>query len=158
MALTFSDLQQSVGKSMADLCPNKFFTPAQSHCAHYVSHMLDLKLGILCGDMTYAKRRTGASIRVDEIYNRLHLKGPWEEKPDFSTGLLIFVIAAENMINGTMTRVSQKHVGIHYGNKVFNFSNTQHRVVADQTVDSFHSKFKAAYAPGNICLYYGVAP
>ena len=34
-------------------------------CAHFVSHALGLKIGMLCGDMKYKSRGKGASIRVN---------------------------------------------------------------------------------------------
>lgn len=57
-----------------------------------------------------------------------------------------------------MLNVPQKHVGIHFGGKVYNFSNSQHKVVADASVEAFHAKFKKAYSGGDISLFYGLAP
>ena len=64
----------------------------------------------------------------------------------------------DNVVNNLMAPVPQKHVGIHYGGMVFNFSNSQSKVVADNSVEAFHSKFKSAYAGNDISLYFGVAP
>lgn len=155
--LSTSSLQSHVGKSIDEICANGFSSPTQNHCAHFVSHALGLKLGMLCGDMLFKTKGTGASIRCDEIYNRLKTKGPWEERPKYDQGLLIFVLSAKNILGGTMLNVPQKHVGIHFDGKVYNFSNSQHKVVVDATVDAFHAKFKALYAGGDISLYYGVA-
>lgn len=158
MPITLNTLQGYVGKPISDICSNGFSASSQNHCAHFVSHALGIKLGMLCGDMTYATRKTGASIRCDELYNRLALRGKWEDRPAMADGLLIFVLSAANIVNGQMSAVPQKHVGIHYGGVVFNFSNSQHKVVADATVDAFHKKFKNSYAGNDISLYYGVAP
>lgn len=76
---------------------------------------------------------------------------------EIDQGLLIFVLAARNVVGNTMLNVPQKHVGIHFDGKVYNFSNSQHKVVVDATVDAFHAKFKALYAGGDISLFYGVA-
>jgi hypothetical protein len=57
-----------------------------------------------------------------------------------------------------MANIPQKHVGIHYGGRVFNFSNSQHKVVVDPTVAAFHAKFKRVYAGNDISLFFGVAP
>ncbi|NML16547.1 hypothetical protein [Azohydromonas caseinilytica] len=158
MSITAAQLESHVGKSMADLCSNGFTSTSQNHCAHYVSHALGLRLGLLCGDMAFATRRTGASIRCDEVYNRLEQRGPWAERPRADDGLLIFVLSRRNVVDGVMQNVPQKHVGIHFGGKVFNFSNGQHKVVADPTVEQFHAKFRGLYAGGDIELFYGVAP
>lgn len=157
MPVSLFELMNHVGKSIEDICANGFSSPAQNHCAHFVSHALGVQLGTLCGDMTYATRKTGASIRCDELYNGLTFKGPWDKKPVADDGLLIFVLSARNVINGRMLNVPQKHVGIHFDGQVFNFSNSQHRVVADASVDAFHKKFKNAYAGNDVSLFYGVA-
>jgi hypothetical protein len=92
------------------------------------------------------------------LYNEILSKGPWEKRPAVADGLLIFVLNSQNVINGLMQNVPQKHVGIHFGGQVFNFSHSQHKVIVDPSVDAFHKKFKAAYAGANISLYFGVAP
>ena len=153
--ITVSDLQQYVGKPIVDICTNGFSSSKQNHCAHFVSHVLGIQLGMLCGDMTYKTRKTGGSIRCDELYNRLTQKGTWANRPSQDDGILIFVLAGQNILNGVMQQVPQKHVGIHHGGMVYNFSNGQHKVVVDSTVDDFHKKFKGSYA-GNVELFYGV--
>ena len=159
MPITANDLQALVGKEIDDICTNGYSTRAQSHCAHFVSHGLGIRIGLLCGDMgaSAKTRHTGASIRCDELYNGLTRKGPWEDRPKIDDGLLIFVISARNLVNGVMRGVSEKHVGVHFGGKVYNFSNGRHEVVCDATVESFHAKFKSSYHGGDISLFYGVA-
>ncbi len=156
MPITQAQLQGYVGKSIADICTTGLTSPTQNHCAHFVSHALGIQLGMLCGDMAYKTRHTGASIRCDELYNRLAQTGPWDERPAASDGLLIFVLSASHVINGTMMNVPQKHVGIYCYGQVYNFSNTQHKVVADPSVEVFHKKFKLTYAGNDISLFYGV--
>lgn len=156
MSITQEQLQAYVGKSIADICANAFAAPTQNHCAHFVSHALSLQLGMLCGDMAFKTRKTGASIRCDELYNKLSKTGPWEDKTMATDGVLIFVLSARNVINGVMMNVPQKHVGIYGGGKVYNFSNSQHKVVADPSVDAFHKKFKLTYAGNDISLFYGI--
>lgn len=113
---------------------------------------------MLCGDMTYKTRKTGASIRCDELYNKLAQTGPWENRPTQADGLLIFVLSASNIRNDLMMNVPQKHVGIYFNGKVFNFSNSRHKVVADASVEAFHNKFKDTYDGNDISLFFGVAP
>lgn len=151
-------LRGYVGKSIADICDTSFTSPAQNHCAHFVSHALGLKSGTLCGDMHPETRHTGATIRCDEIFNRLARRGPWAQRPSLDDGLLIFVLSSRNVVGNRMLNVPQKHVGIYFGGQVFNFSNAQHKVVMDASVDAFHRKFIHAYAGNDIALYFGVAP
>lgn len=158
MLVALSDLMRHVGKPIADVCSNGFSSSTQNHCAHFVGHALGIQVGMLCGDMTYATRKTGASIRCDELYNGLGMKGPWDKRPAADNGILIFVLSARNVVGGRMLNVPQKHVGIHFGGQVFNFSNSQHKVVVDPSVEAFHDKFRRAYAGSDISLFYGVAP
>lgn len=158
MAITQADLQGYVGKTIADLCSNNYSPADANHCAHFVSHVLGLTLGTLCGDLAYKTRRTGASIRCNELYNNLQTRGPWAEKPTASDGILIFVLSSNHVTNNQMGSVPQKHVGIHFGGKVYHYSNSQDKVVCDPTVEAFHNKFKSAYGGNSISLYYGVVP
>jgi hypothetical protein len=158
MPITAAELEAYVGLGIGQVCSNGFASASQNHCAHFVSHALGITLGMLCGDMKYATRRTGASIRRDELYNGLEKKGPWDQRPAIADGLLVFVVSARQVVDGVMRNVPQKHVGIRFGGKVFNFSNGQHKVVSDPTVEYFHGKFKSTYAGGDISLFYGVAP
>lgn len=57
-----------------------------------------------------------------------------------------------------LRRAIASHVGIVFGGQVFNYSNSQGKVVADGSVELFHAKFKRAYAGDDISLYYGIAP
>jgi hypothetical protein len=157
MPITAAQLEAFVGQGIGDICSNDFSSTAQNHCAHFVSHALAIQLGMLCGDMAFKTRHTGASIRCDELYNGLKTKGPWSDKPAAADGLLIFVLASTNVVGGVMQNVPQKHVGIHFSGKVYNFSNGRHQVVSDPTVAVFHSKFKSIYA-GDVALFYGAAP
>ena len=158
MAITLPSLQSYVGKSIGNICSNGFSTPSENHCAHFVSHALGIQVGRLCGDMAWKTRKTGASLRCNELYNGLVSKGKWEDRPVFEDGLLIFVTAAAHVKNGIMTETPEKHVGIHFGGQVFNFSNSHHKVVVDQTVEAFHNKFKHSYTGKDISLFFGVAP
>ena len=107
-AVSISDLQKYVGKPITDICENEFSTTKQNHCAHFVGHVMEIQLGMLCGDMKYKTRKTGGSIRCDELYNRLSQRGPWEERPTQSDGVLIFALAVHNVVNGIMLKVPEK--------------------------------------------------
>jgi hypothetical protein len=154
--LVTATLDNFVGKSIGEICSNHFTDAHQNHCAHFVSHALGLKLGMLCGDVKFTTKHTGASIRCDELYNGLLNKGPWKDRPPGAGAVLIFVVSARNIRNGQMIATPQKHVGIFFHGAVYNFSNTHHKVVRDASVDAFHIKFKHLYHGGDISLYYGV--
>jgi hypothetical protein len=156
--IALKDLQGYVGKSIGQLCSNNYSATSQSHCAHCVSHILGIQIATLCGDMRYNTRKTGATIRCDELYNGLTRKGPWDQRPTPETGILIFCISAKSVIGGWMINVPQKHVGIYHSGKVFNYSNTLHKVVLDQSVQAFFNKLDAAYLADDIALFYGVTP
>ena len=156
MTTSLADLQAFVGKPIANICNKGFSSASQNHCAHFVSHALGIKFGMLCGDMKFETRKTGASIRCDELFNRLALRGPWEQKPQITDGILIFVLSAKHVNGNVMSNHPQKHVGIHHSGRVFNFSNSQGKVVVDTTVEAFHSKFKTIYSGGDISLFFGV--
>lgn len=158
MDISLATIQGYVGKRISDICPNGFSAASQNHCAHFVSHVHGIQFGMLCGDMAFKTKKTGASIRCDELYNRLTKKGKWDDRPELSDGLLIFVLSARNVMDGIMANVPQKHVGVYFEGKVYNFSNSQHKVVADVSVEAFHNKFKHSYAGGDVSLFYGVAP
>jgi hypothetical protein len=156
MTSSLTDLQAYVGKPIAGICTNGFSSSSQNHCAHFVSHALGIQLGMLCGDMKFDTRKTGASIRCDELYNRLLRRGPWDEKPQIADGILIFVLSAKHVHGNVMSNHPQKHVGIHHSGRVFNFSNSQGKVVVDMSVEALHTKFKSIYSGGDISLFYGV--
>lgn len=158
MSVSLAALVGFVGKPISSICQNKFCSPTQNHCAHFVSHAHDLQLGVLCGDMLFATKGTGASIRCDDLFNRLATRGTWEERPSFADGLLIFVLSAQHVRGGRMMDVPRKHVGIHFGGQVYHYSNTQGRVVVDVSVKAFHDKFKQAYRSSDVSLFYAFAP
>ena len=157
MTISLTNLQAYVGKPIAGICANGFSSSSQNQCAHFVSHALGIQLGMLCGDMKFETRKTGASIRCDELYNRLPRHGPWSEKPRIADGILIFVLSAKHVNGNSMSNHPQKHVGIHYSGTVFNYSNSHGKVVADHSVEAFHNKFKSIYSGGDVTLFYGVA-
>jgi hypothetical protein len=156
MAITFADLQGYVGKSIDDICENGFTGAQHNHCAHFASHALGIQSGLLCGTMAVHAKSRGASIRCDEIYNRIANRGAWDGRRALVDGTLLFALSARNVTRNLMQNVPQKHCGILCGGKVFNFSNLRHVVVADASIDAFHARFKALYSGGDITLFYGM--
>jgi hypothetical protein len=155
--MTERNLELYLGKNIAAICPFKYV--GKNNCAHYVGHVLNLQIGILCS-LTRRKQPGRASIRVNDIYNSLTSRGLWSKKPVIGgdQNLLVFITSASHVNTvGLMNDNPQKHIGIFVGDKVYNYSNTHHRVVAD-TVDAFFAKIDAEYDDDDIALYYGVVP
>jgi len=99
-----------------------------------------------------------ASIRVNEVFNSLEKTGLWKDRPHLVTGeeLLAFVTSAKHVDElGIMNDHPEKHVGLLVGDKIYNYSNTHHRVVAD-TIKGFFDKCDSSYVGDDITLYYGV--
>jgi hypothetical protein len=145
-----------VGKSIGDICENHYNTTHQNHCAHFVSHALSIQLPILCGDMKFETRHTGATIRCHELFNQLVDRGTWNKRPKGRSPLLIFIISAAQVRNNIMHNVPQKHVGIYFSGPVYNYSNMHQKVVTDQSVDAFFKQIDNLYTADDISLYYGV--
>lgn len=152
------DLESLVGKPIKNICTLGYDDSSENHCAHFVSHALEIQCATLCGDMKFDTRHKGATIRVHELFNNLNQRGAWDDRPQKATALLVFVTAAGNVRQNQMQNVPQKHVGILYNGGVYNYSNTLHRVVRDASVDLFHGKFKRAYRGPDVSLYYGIIP
>jgi hypothetical protein len=150
------DLQEYVHKGIADICPHRYV--GHNNCAHFVGHVLELQLGILC-NLSLQHEEGRASIRVNDIYNNLYDTGLWSARPQVgpNQSLLIFVTSAKNVSRDDMMNDSPfKHVGIFVGDRAYNYSNHYHQVVCD-TVDQFFEKCDAVYPGDDITLYYGVA-
>lgn len=151
-----STLNLHLGKTIQAICPHKYV--GQNSCAHYVSHVLGLQLGILC-NLTTRKEPGRTSIRVNEIFNALPRTGLWEDRPHVpdQEKLLIFITSAQHVSKtGFMSDHPQKHMGICISEKIYNYSNRHHRVVVD-SVSAFFDKCDQLYEGDDITLYYGVA-
>jgi hypothetical protein len=147
-----------LNKPIKEICSLGYSDSSENHCAHFVSHALGIKYGILCGDIKFETRHQGATIKVYELFNNLTQRGPWDGRPKGEVTLLIFVTSAKNVTGNSMANVPQKHVGISCSQGIYNYSNTLHRVVLDPSVERFHNKFQHSYRGGDISLYYGVIP
>lgn len=166
MSLIPTDIGRSLHKKIGDLCPLSIAkNNAQNHCAHYVSHIMGYELaGPTCKNFTWADRQTpvrGATLRVDDLFAQAPEVGLLSAKPAALTECLIFVTLAANVTaNAAGTLVMgnnpKKHVGILTGGKVYNYSNTGQKVVAD-LLAAFQSKFTTTYATAGTTVefYYG---
>ena len=150
------DLDALVGQPIRALCANGFTADSINHCAHFVSHALNLDFSYSCREHTGGSG-PGANIRVHELFARCPLVGPWSAA-DTSKTLIIFVTRTDNvdLARKEMVNHPQKHVGIYRDGVVYHYSNTNDRVVR-QDVASFYDVFERIYA-GPQGLYFGLIP
>jgi hypothetical protein len=104
---------------------------------------------------------TGATIRVDAIFNASPEVGLWDDRPASLQSCLMFVTISSNVrtrrgTRPTMGSQSNKHIGIFAGNKIWNYANLQDRVVAE-TVSAFQARYRASYHTSGttVVFYYG---
>ena len=62
-------LNSYVGKNISEICLNGYANNNDNHCAHFVSHILNLHFSLTCDQMVpeSAKQSVGANIRVHEV-------------------------------------------------------------------------------------------
>lgn len=149
-------LENSVGKSIDKICTNEFHDDASNHCAHFVSHMLDLNFSYNCKDFKGGKN-SGANIRVHEIFSRCPLVGKFEKRPT-DREVLVFVTRSDvvDIDHKKMLNIPQKHVGILVNGYIYNYSNRQKKVVK-MTPSDFLTHFENIYS-GTQSLFYGTVP
>jgi hypothetical protein len=152
--ITQRQLDGFLGKSMAQICPNGFAADADNHCAHFVSHVLNLRYGVTCQIMSHGKL-PGVSIRVQEIFPHCPTVGAWSLRPASLGACLVFItrVANVNLAAKVMSNVPRKHVGIFLNGSIWHYSNSQHKVVR-QTPAQFGMHYPA---PDN-GMFYGSLP
>ena len=106
--------------------------------------------------MTTKRKSLGASLRVNEVFNTLAVRGHWADAPATTDGILVFVTSAGNVRNNVMANVPRKHVGIVFSGAVYNFGNTEHMVRKDVSVEAFRVRLGRTYHDDAIPLFYGV--
>lgn len=121
-----------------------------NHCAHFVSHVLGLRItgAALCSNVagsryTYEERRKGYCIRVNQIFNSCAKRAYWDDKVKESTCFIVATIAAniDNASPITIGTMSRKHIGFHIGGVVYHYSNSRDKVIK-QTVDEFKRHYR----------------
>jgi hypothetical protein len=117
------DLNEYVGKDIKDICDTGYDAANINHCAQFVSHVLGIKVGMICGNMKYATKGKGASIRVNEIYNKCSEKGEWVKRPICTDFCLAFATLPSNFENSEMGDHPRKHIGIFLKDTIWHYSN-----------------------------------
>src|ERR1044072_5116765 len=153
--LSFPILDTYVGMSISQICPYGYDRSADSHCAHFVSHALQVSFGLTCASLRGMRgSSSGANLRVREVFAQCPNTSEILACPTNGEGL-IFVSKRTNF-RGTPTqiaRVRRKHVGIVLDGRVWHYSNRRRRVVV-QTV----GEFLFHYPRQNNALWYGALP
>jgi hypothetical protein len=153
--VTVASLSLVLGKSIADICENGYTASHDNHCAHFVSHMCGFGFGLTCKTMSAAAKQPGANIRVQQLFARCPSVGRWDDHPKELISGLVFVTAKQyvDLEKHIMTNVPKKHVGIFFGDRIWHYSNSQHKVVTQSPEDFVHH-----YPGPDIALFYGSFP
>lgn len=146
------NLQQLVGKNIKHICNNDYTKNGDSHCAHFVSHVLGFTFGYTCDkEVRNPSVKPGASIKVQEIFSKCLKVGHWSDRPSGITRYLAFATTATrvNLKSKTMPNIRKKHVGIYYQGYIYHYNNKQNRVVKVSP-----DKFSRHYG-SNTNVFYG---
>lgn len=149
------NLDDTLGKTIADFCRNKFIDDGDNHCAHYVCHVLDLAVGYTCKAHKNGSH-PAAGLRVQELFTACPVVGLFAQGPQ--DGCIVFVTDKANVDLAAhhMANVPKKHVGILANGYVYNYGNTTDEVVR-QTPPKFLERFQGTYG-GNQALFFGTFP
>lgn len=150
-----------VGQHISQICTTGLTGNQHNHCAHFVSHLEDFNFGAVCGDLgsSAATRHQGATIRVNDVYNRCQSRGVWDDRPTPLIYCLIFVTSAGNVVNGAMGQSPRKHMGIWSHPYVYEYSNDAGRVLRDNSPEDFFARLQQHYSRDrDLTLYYGHNP
>lgn len=150
------DLESLLGKSISDLCGNRFHDPDANHSAHFVSHALGFTFSFNCREYL-GGRKEGANIRVHEVFGHCPRVGWWEDAEE-NVDQLVFVIRrdAVDLARKRMQNIARKHIGIYSDGWIYHYNNSRDRVVR-QTPDEFLKRFQALYG-GDQALFFGTFP
>jgi hypothetical protein len=141
-------LNSYVGKNIKDICLFGFTDDSKNHCAHFVSHALNLDFGYTC--------KGSANLRVHEIFQRCPVAYEFNSCPSVVSGL-IFVSQYRNFdsTRQTMRNVPKKHIGIIYNGNIWHYSNksSNEKVIVQQMVH-----FIDHYRRQRNALWFGEIP
>jgi len=126
------NLQQLVGKHIKYICNNDYTTNSDSHCAHFVSHVLGFKFGYTCDkQVRNPSVKPGASIKAQEVFSKCLKVGHWSDRPSGVIRYLAFATTATrvNLTNKIMPNIREKHVGIFYQGHIYHYDNKLNMVL-----------------------------
>jgi hypothetical protein len=134
-------LRSYEGKSIKEICPHGYDKDADNHCAHFVSHVLQLGFGATCASLKGRASTGAANVRVQEVFAQC--RSPEEVRACPTTGEGLVFVSAPGNFRGSpveIRNVKKKHVGLVLNGTVWHYSNTRDRVVT-QTVADFLSHY-----------------
>lgn len=148
-------LNSYLNKSMREICPYGLDDRSNNHCAHFVSHVLQLSFGCTCA---YLKGRGGsfgaANVRVHEIFEKCPTTTELKMSPTVGKSLLF--VSKHTNFRGTPARLSnvrKKHIGILLNGTVWHYSNSRNKVITQSV-----SEFLFHYSRQRNSLWIGAFP
>ena len=151
-------LNSYLGKSMKEICPNGFDDEKASHCAHFVSHVLNIQVGFTCDGLTPKEMHhgDGACVRVQEIFAACPAKMKYSNRLKRRSGLM-FISGENNFVTvgreTTLKNVPKKHIGIFHQGTVWHYSNTRNKVITQTPEEFIHH-----YRGQTNALWFGTVP
>lgn len=152
------NLDGYLGQSVVDFC-GKYGSVAdsQNHCAHFVSHVLQLRIpgAALCSNVggssySYEDRRKGFCVRVNQIFNSCSNRARWDDR-HLPAGVCFVVATVESNIESEnplrIGEMRKKHIGFYSGGQVYNYGNTNDAVRKTPLAD-----FKRHYGAKTVLL------
>ncbi len=134
-------LDSYLGRHISDVCLNKFDGDGRNHCAHFVSHVLQICSGKTCHKMVHKSHRimAGGTILVSDLFDITPNVHELISSCAIGQGL-IYVSAPESFqkIGSNTYRiktVKKRHVGILLNGKIFHYKNSENRVVSENVFD-----------------------
>jgi len=152
------NLDKYLGQSVIDFC-GKYGSvgDSENHCAHFVSHVLQLRIpgARLCSNVagtsdSYDDRRKGYCVRVNQVFNSCNKRARWDDR-SLPVGVCFVVATLEaNIVSEdplTIGDMSKKHIGFYSGGQVYNYGNANDKVRTTSLAD-----FKRHYGAKTILL------
>jgi hypothetical protein len=146
------NLDGYLGQTVVDFC-GKYGSvgDAFNHCAHFVSHVLGLRIpgAALCSNVgdstyTYAERAQGYCVRVNQVFNSCENRARWSDDDLGGSCLIIATIEAniESRSSLTIGQMTTKHIGFNVCGQVYHYSNRVDQVIR-QPVGEFRNHYGA---------------
>jgi hypothetical protein len=151
-------LEGYLGQSVVDFC-GKYGSigDSENHCAHFVSHVLGLRIpgAALCSNVAgsayaYEDRRKGFCIRVNQVFNSCSNRVRWSDAAAPATVCFIVATLEANIESEsplTIGSMRKKHIGFYSDGWVYNYGNT-----ADKVRKTSLGDFKRHYGAHTILL------
>lgn len=131
-------LDSYMGKMIDDICEFQYWDAMDNHCAHFVSHVLQLGFGYTCGE----RRNIGYNVRVHEILQQCYEISLYPDE----LGCLVYV--CRYITSRFRMPAPNRHIGIYYNGTIWHYNNKRDEVVV-QNPDDFLREKDADYHQRN---------